>query len=316
MRRAIVVVAALLAALVPSLGIGVALAPSAAADPNDLATLWLIQTRSTGSGHVELHTATRESGYRVADLHTSTYFSYADAADGYFQVIGRDLWFLKVCGTGSGHWELHSATAASHWTRGTHVVMETNPTIAPCPQMRAQIDALGRPTMVLHGTDPYPVVYLGWRAANGQVLARHFRGSEDRAVLPFRGGRTAFCLDQPYGLRATGAGSSRIEVTQYDGRTSGVDSAPPSYPAVWVRTSVFTAGDQAAGVLDLGTPDAYPCSVTLVKTRSSGSGKVEVFAASTAQQGARLGSLELASSSWFPIALGGLGTWQLGSYKG
>lgn len=312
MRRAVVVLACVLATVVSSLGLGVV---TASAAPYDLATLWLIQTRSTGSGRVELHTATKESGYRSADLHAATYFSYADAATGYFQVINRDLWFLKVCDTGSGHWELHSATAASGYTRGVHVVMPYHPTMLPCSQMRAQIDAVGRPRLELSVGGAYPMVYVGWRASNGQTWFRGFRNGEERAALPFRGGSVAFCQRNPYGLRATGTGSARVEVTLYDGRTSGVDVPPPSYPAVWVRTSVFTAADQAAGVLDFGTPDNYPCSLTLIKTRTSGSGKVEVFAASTAQQGARLGSLELASASYFPIALGDLGTWQLGSLQ-
>ena len=64
-------------------------------------------------------TATAASGYR-SGAHYVTWFSPADANNGWFQMAGGDLYFIKTKNTGSRHVEVHSATAASGYTNGVH----------------------------------------------------------------------------------------------------------------------------------------------------------------------------------------------------
>jgi len=85
------------------------------------ADLYFAKTRNTGSGHVEVHSATRASGYQGGQ-HTVTWFSTADQSNGWFQMVGADLLFIKTRNTGSGHVEVHSATRASGYQGGQHSV--------------------------------------------------------------------------------------------------------------------------------------------------------------------------------------------------
>jgi surface antigen len=82
-------------------------------------TLWFIKTKNTGSGHVEVHSATPGSGYQ-SGKHSTTWFSSAEANNGWFQVAGSNLWFIKTKYTGSGKVEVHSATGASGYRSGVH----------------------------------------------------------------------------------------------------------------------------------------------------------------------------------------------------
>jgi hypothetical protein len=82
-------------------------------------TLWFIKTKNTGSGHVEVHSATPGSEYQSGQ-HSATWFSSAEANNGWFQVIGSNLWFIKAKYTGSGRVEVHSATGASGYQSGVH----------------------------------------------------------------------------------------------------------------------------------------------------------------------------------------------------
>ncbi|MFL6161321.1 MAG: hypothetical protein ACJ74U_03755 [Jatrophihabitantaceae bacterium] len=82
--------------------------------------LWFIKTRNTGSGYVEVHSATAASGY-TQGVHAATSFSPGDQDNGWWQVVGNDLWFIKTRNTGSGYVEVHSATAASGYTQGVHI---------------------------------------------------------------------------------------------------------------------------------------------------------------------------------------------------
>jgi hypothetical protein len=81
--------------------------------------VYFIKTKNTGSGHVEIHSATAASGYKNG-VHIVTWFSPADAGNGWFQMVGSTLYFIKTRNTGSGHVEIHSATAASGYKNGVH----------------------------------------------------------------------------------------------------------------------------------------------------------------------------------------------------
>jgi hypothetical protein len=80
-------------------------------------TIYFIKTTNTGSGTVEIHTATPTT-YQTSNLHATTRFSPVDASNGWFQMFGADLYFIKTKNTTSGRIEVHSATAASGYQSG------------------------------------------------------------------------------------------------------------------------------------------------------------------------------------------------------
>ena len=75
--------------------------------------LYFVKTKNTGTGHVEVHVATSRSGYQSSGGDWSTWFSSADADNGFFQMVGSDLYFVKTKNTGTGHVEVHVATSRS-----------------------------------------------------------------------------------------------------------------------------------------------------------------------------------------------------------
>jgi len=72
-----------------------------------------IKTKYTGSGKVEVHVATASSGYQASGGNWASWFSSAEQDNGWFQIVGRDLYFIKTRNTGSGQAEVHVATVAS-----------------------------------------------------------------------------------------------------------------------------------------------------------------------------------------------------------
>lgn len=81
--------------------------------------LYFIKTRNTGGGRVEVHSATVATGYG-SGLHAATWFSSGDANNGTWQMVGQDLFFVKEINTGTGHVEVHSATASTGYRSGIH----------------------------------------------------------------------------------------------------------------------------------------------------------------------------------------------------
>jgi len=79
--------------------------------------LWFIETTNSASGFVEVHERTSASGYQSGqDLATA--LSPGDSANGWFQMVGADLWFIKTKNTASGFVEVHQRTAASNYQSG------------------------------------------------------------------------------------------------------------------------------------------------------------------------------------------------------
>jgi hypothetical protein len=83
--------------------------------------LFFIKTRNTGTGRVEVHSRTIASGYR-SGIDIATWFGTGDQSNGWFQMVGGDVFFAKTRNTGSGRVEVHSATAASGYANGQHSV--------------------------------------------------------------------------------------------------------------------------------------------------------------------------------------------------
>lgn len=81
------------------------------------ADLWFIQTQNTTSKFVEVHLRTAASSYQ-SGLDVATSLQPFDANNGWFQMVGADLWFIKTQNTGSKFVELHQRTAASNYQSG------------------------------------------------------------------------------------------------------------------------------------------------------------------------------------------------------
>ena len=60
--------------------------------------LFFIKTKNTGSGKVEVHNALAADSYQKSSLHATSWFSTADQNNGWFQMVGRDLFFIKKIG--------------------------------------------------------------------------------------------------------------------------------------------------------------------------------------------------------------------------
>jgi len=103
--------------------------PDAFLHIKDVTDLFFVKTKNVGSGHVEVHSATAASNYQRAGQHSVTYFSPADANNGWFEMEGSDLFFVKTKNVGSGHVEVHSATAtaASSYQTGIHSTTYLSP---------------------------------------------------------------------------------------------------------------------------------------------------------------------------------------------
>jgi len=84
-------------------------------------TVWFAKTSGTASGKVEVNSATA-SAYSGGVSAKPTRFSTADGANGVFQMVGSDLYFIKTKNTALGVVEVHTATAASSYLSGTDSV--------------------------------------------------------------------------------------------------------------------------------------------------------------------------------------------------
>ena len=83
--------------------------------------LALIQTSGTTSGHVEVHIASRASGYQTRTVQLATTFtSGTGGTSGTWQLLpNQDLALIQTSGTTSGHVEVHIASRASGYQTRT-----------------------------------------------------------------------------------------------------------------------------------------------------------------------------------------------------
>jgi len=185
--------------------------------------LYFVKTRNTGSGRVEAFTATASSGYQ-SGISSATRFSPGDANNGWFGLLpSTDLYFVKTKNTGSGRVEVHTATAGSNFQSGVSTTSRFSPGDSD----------------------------NGWFG-----------------LLPNR---------DLYFVKTKNTGSGKVEVhtaTAASGYTSGISTAAP-------RFSPADANNGWFGLLP--NNDLY-----FVKTKNTGSGRVEAFTA-TAASGYRSG---------------------------
>jgi hypothetical protein len=320
------------AALALTAVIGVAslsASPKAAAATNDRATLFFIKTKNTGSGRVEIHTATAASNYKKSDLHTATYFTLTDAKNGYFQMVGRDLYYIKVCNTGSGHVEVHSATASSNYKSGAHLVYyDTSFSGSSC---QAQVEQGSQPSKpIINGFSATGRPYLF--SASGTYDNEHasmlYQGFNINNSMINAYTSTPFLLSDVYGTDINGSGTGELSA-QGDAATFIKLRNTASNKIEYSRTTSLNKGDgPVTASLVLTTPTAFnlydadngtfgstdvngdgQADVTFVKTKNTSSNRVEVFDASATNYK----KLALAASTYFSLTDGANGIWQLGS---
>ena len=88
--------------------------------------LWFIKTKDAASGFVEVHQRSAMTNYQ-GGLDMATNITLADAANGVFQMVGSDLWFIKTKNVGSGFVEVHQRTIASNYQTGLDVPTALSP---------------------------------------------------------------------------------------------------------------------------------------------------------------------------------------------
>jgi rRNA maturation protein Nop10 len=230
--------------------------------------LSFVKTRDTGSGAIEAHTATRASGYE-SGVSSPTRFSPGDAGTGWFAMLpSTDVAFVKIVRTGSGRVEMHTATRASGYQTGVSA-----------PTRFSSGDALNGWFGVLPDGDVYFVKTRN--TGSGQVevhTATRASGYQAGVSSPTRfspgdalNGRFGVLPDgDVYFVKTRNAASGTIEAftaTRASGYQTGISSP-----------TRFSAGDAGNGWFKM-LADA---DVTFVKTRNTGSGRVEVHTATRA----------------------------------
>ena len=197
-------------------------------------TLYFIKTKNTGSGRVEVHSAAPSYSYQDGQ-HSVTWFSPADADNGWFQMTGPNLYFIKTKNTGSGRVEVHSATASSGYESGVH----------------------------------FASVFSSSDADNGwfQMADYNRDGVQDLVFIKTRN-----------------TGSGRVEFFVLDGMKN--------YGQFMVaKPTVFFPYDASNGWFQAQGKD-----LVFIKTRNTGSGRVEYFRATAA---AGYASLSVATATTF-----------------
>ncbi|GAA4758934.1 hypothetical protein GCM10023217_34280 [Gordonia alkaliphila] len=268
-------------------------APSSTSSSSDL---WLIKTRNTGSRKVEVHKVGAGSNYRDGEVHAATWFDTADQNNGYFQVVGNDLYFIKTRNTGSGKVEVHSATASSGYKSGQHHVTW----FGTGDQNNGWFQMVGNELWFIKtkNTSSKRAEVHNATAASGYkqatVHAASWIGSNDEGNGWFQ-----MVGNDLWFIKTKNTGSGKVEVhsaTASSGyRNAGVHSA------TWLGTA-----DRANGWFQMVGNDLW-----FIKTTNTGSnGKVEVHNA-TASSG--YGKATLQTATWFSSGDRSNGWFQLGS---
>jgi len=234
------------------------------------ADLFFIKTRNTGSGRVEVHSATVASGYQNGQ-HSVTWLGTGDQNNGYFQMVGQDLFFIKTRNTGSGRVEVHSATVASGYQNGQHSVTRFGTGDQNNGWFQIEdVDGDGRPDLAFiktHNTGSGRVE-VHWRTA-----ASGFQSGIDVATALSEGdannGWFQMVGQNLFFIKTRNTGSGRVEVhsrTIASAYKTGIDIA------TW-----FGTGDQSNGWFQMVGQNLF-----FTKTRNTGSGRIEVHSATAA----------------------------------
>ncbi len=248
--------------------------------PNDL---FFIKTKNTGSGHVEIHTASAASGYGASDLHAATWFSTADQGNGWFQMVGRDLYFIKTRNTGSGRIEIHTATAASGYSSGGHWATW----LSTGDQSNGYFQMVGKDLYFIKTRN----TGSGHVEVHTATAASGYSGSDLHAATWFGTGDQNNGWFQMVGrdlyfIKTHNTGSGHVEI--HDATASSGFQAASLHAATWLST-----GDANNGWFQM---DNHSRELYFIKIRNTGSGHVEIHDA-TFESGYSAASVHAAS--WF-----------------
>jgi surface antigen len=249
----------------------------------DLTDLFFVKTKNTGSGRVEIHSAPAASGYQSAGQHSVTYFSLGDSDNGWFQMFGGnaktlsdpktlpDLYFIKTKNVGSGHVEVHSATAASNYQSGIHSVTGFSPADANNGWFQMDdVDGDGRPDLVFIKTKNTGSgrVEVHWRtAATG--FQSGFDGTTYFSPGDSDNGWFQMVGKDLYFVKTKNVGSGHVEVHSA--------TALSNYQSGMHNVTYFSPGDANNGWFEMEGNDLF-----FIKTKNTGSGSVEVHSATAA----------------------------------
>jgi hypothetical protein len=257
--------------------------------------LYFIKTDFTGSGDVEIHSATAASDYESGiDVATrfKDYNSYSQGFPpfGWWQMVGTTLYFVKTRNTGSGYVEIHSATAASGYKRGIDVVTRFSEAIAG----EGVWQMVGPDLYFIRTDDASAGPYIEIFSATAKSGYRSGIDVTTRFGNPFYSGDYQLSDGNLYFLKL------------WDDKYVQVHSATSSseYQSGINELARFTSSPKFGDWWVMSGPNLY-----MIKTFGSGSHDVEVHSA-TAASGYKSGT-DVATR--FGEADAQYGCWQIGS---
>ncbi len=265
-------------------------------------TLYFVKTRNTGSGKVEVHSATPSTGYQNGQ-HNATWFSTGDQNNGWFQVVNGNLYFIKTKNTGSGRVEVHSATASSGYQDGVHFASGFSTWDAGNGWFQMDdVNRDGQQDLVFIKTKNTGSGRVEFFVADG---SRSYGQVTSANTTPFSPADASNGWFQAWGpelvfIKTRNTGTGRVEYFR----------SPPGYTQMTVALeTVFSPADQNNGwfssedVNKDGNPD-----LVFIKTKNTGSGRVELHIADGSRSYQQLTSSNVtlfspgdADNGWFLV---------------
>ena len=275
-----------------------------------------IKTKNTGSGHVEVHVATADTGFQQSGGDWPSWFGVADADNGTWMMAdmngdGRpDLVFIKTKNTGSGHVEVHVATAdtgfqqsGGDWPSWFGVADADNGT-----WMMADMNGDGRPDLVFiktkntgsgHVEVHVATADTGFQQSGGDWPSWFGVADADNGtwmMADMNGdGRPDLVFIK---TKNTGSGHVEVHVATAD---TGFQQSGGDWPSWFGVADADNGTWMMADMNGDGRPD-----LVFIKTKNTGSGHVEVHVA-TADTGFQQSGGDW--PSWFGVADNG--TWTM-----
>jgi hypothetical protein len=255
--------------------------------------LYFVKTRNTASGRVEVHSATAASGYGKAGVHRATYIDAAEADNGFYELVGSDLYFIKTKNTTSGRIELHSATAASGYTTGGH--RTTYLDVAEGDNGHYQLVGSDLYFIKTKNTTSGRIELHSATAASGYQTAGVHRATYIDAAEGGNGFYQVVGSDL-YFIKTKNTSSGRIEVHS--------TTAASGYQKGGIhKVTLLKAGEGDNGFYQMVGSDLY-----FIKTKNTTSGRVEVHSVTAASGYRSAGGhhatfikAEEAANGWFQV---------------
>ena len=253
--------------------------------------LYLIKTRTTTSGRVEVHSALPSLGYGDG-VHAVTRFGTNEQNNGWFQMVGNDLCYIKTKTTASGRVEIHCASQAS----GYQTIQSFTTRFGIGEQDNGWFQLVGDTLFFIKTKN----VSSGRVEVHSATRASSYQsGASNATWLPagdHSNGWFQMLGPDLFFVKTKNTGSGRVEV-----HTAWASSG---YRAGDHWVTRFGIGEQDNGWFQIIHRDLW-----FIKTRNTGSGRVEIHSATqvsgyTSGQGNAtwLSPLDQ-SNGWFQVGL-------------